>query len=417
NPANWEQAQLQYPPLAKAFPEVYPKLLVNNKDAFYTLMGAYSRHINFAWFESFDKHIPYDFTVDDLKFDSSFYIGAMLLDIGKPGEALQRLRFLLKQPTNDFCAPALWLSAQCYRKMGNKDAAVALYQRLMAEFGWSGLADDAQMALKEIGGDGSEMAAAAAYLKTKYDMDVSNLDCYVGSQIIVFAPYTVSAKMRQYNMPNIWENAAGLMSDWTGVTLAGKPVLCVGDGGATNGLMIPIATSGIADPPQWSLGLEPLAACYVGAATQGKLGAVERPFSAGLARFASASLQYDLVTETRDAIGSAAAVALPQEEVIRARESSLAALEEYVRAQKKLKDVTPEVACGMLFSLLDMKGFSKSKLVDREPFRDLFPSLKKDDFGQGVEALTSILDECLGGGVADTLLKWNLVQDEQVTQR
>lgn len=417
DPANWEQAQRLYPPLARAFPEVFPPLLVNNKSAFYTLMPMYSRHVSFAWFESFDHHIPYDFTVDDLKYDAAFVIGAMLMDIGKTKEGLARLRPLLNMSTNDFCAPAIWLTAQGQQQLGNKDAAVALYERLATEFNWSGLADDAQMALKQIDTDGKELAACAELVKTRYGQDVANRDCYLGSGVAVFAPYVVSARMREYNMPNIWENGARLMADWTGVTAEGRQIVCVGDGGATQAGFIPVAATGIADPPQWSLGLEALAGGFVRAACEGKLGSAEKPFAAGLARFAAASLQYDLVTETRDAIGSAAAVALPQEEVIRCRESSLAALGEYVRGQKRLGDVSPEVACGMLFSLLDAKGFSKNKLVDREPFRDFFAGIKKAECPAGAARLVRALDDCLGGGVDDVLYKWNLLEGDRVSQR
>lgn len=416
NPSNWEAASASYPRLAKAFPRIFPPLLVNNKDAFYTLMGGYSRHVNFAWFESFDHHIPYDFTINDLEYDAAFYVGAMLIDVGKPVEGMQRLRPLLQMPTNDYCAPAIWLTAQAQQKLGNRDAAAGLYQRLATEFNWSGLADDAEMALKSLDQPDGSVSAAVALVKDKYGKDVSNFDCYPGSQVIVFAPHVVSARMREYNMPNVWENAAALMADWTGVTLEGKPIICVDQAGGTRDNFIQVAAAGIADPPQWSLGLEPMAACYVGAACHGKLGGVEPAFSSGLARFAAASLQYDLVTETRDAIGSAAAVALPQEEVIRTRESSLAALEEYVRLQKKLGDVTPEVACGMLFSLLDTKGYSKNKLVDREPYRDLFAALKKGDAG-GAKCLPTILGDCLGGGLDQILDKWNLADGQRVSQQ
>jgi hypothetical protein len=182
-------------------------------------------------------------------------------------------------------------------------------------------------------------------------------------------------------------------------------VLCVGAStGAKDKAMVEVCACGIADPPQWSLGLEQLAGCYVSTATTGKLGSLEQTFSQGLARFAAASLQYDLVTETRDAIGSAAAVALPQEEVIRTRERSLKALEEYVREQKSATDVTADVACGMLFTLLDARGFSRSKLVDREPLRDLFASLKRE----GGADLAGALNTCLGGGCDQLLQQWNL---------
>jgi TolA-binding protein len=408
DPANWDLARTIYPRLGRAFPKLFPPTLINDKDAFYTVMGAYSRKLNFAWFESFDHHIPYDFTMYDLSFDADFQIGALLLSVGRTREGMGRLLPLCKLPTNDFCAPSLWLVAQGYRQLGNNDAAATIYQRLATEFEWSGLADDAQMALKQLSSDGSALASLRDAVGKKLGRDVSSLDCYVGDNVVIFAPYTVSAKMRMYNMPNIWENAAGLMADWTGVPVGDKIALCVGPGnGMKDNAMVEVPAGGIADPPQWSLGLQPLAACFVTNACKGKLGQLEATFTAGLATFAAASLQYDLVTETRDAIGSAAAVALPQEEVIRTRERSLAALADYVRDQRGPKDVTPEIACGMLFSLLDTRGFSRSKLVDREPLRDLFVGLKKGE-GSGPALLAAALNSCMGGNCDELLKQWKL---------
>ncbi|MCE5241300.1 tetratricopeptide repeat protein [bacterium] len=406
-PANWDKAQQFYPGLSKAYPGIFPKALTQNKTTFYQLMGAYSRHLNFAWFESFDHHIPYDMTATDLCYDADFNIGALMLSMGETQDALKRLRPLCEMPSNDFCAPAIWLVAQAQERLGRKDAAANLYEKLMTDFDWSGLADDAKMALAQLNAGGADAKRYADLAGQKLGRDLSAFDCYVGQQVVVFAPYTVSAKMREYNMPNIWENAAGLMADWTGETVGDKVLVCVGDGtGAKDKATIEVSAAGIADPPQWSLGLEQLAGCYVTSACSGKLGGLEKTFSSGLARFAAASLQYDLVTETRDAIGSAAAVALPQEEVLRTREQSLAALADYVREQKGPQDVSAEVACGMLFTLLDTRGFSRSKLVDREPFRDLFASLKRD--GGGAEGLAGALNSCLGGGCEQLLQQWKL---------
>ncbi|MEN6303006.1 MAG: tetratricopeptide repeat protein [Armatimonadia bacterium] len=416
DPQNWDKAQGIYPGLAKAFPNTFPASLVRNKDAFYTLMGAYSRHLNFAWFESFDHHIPYDFSIDDLGTDADFNIAAMLLSLGQGQEALKRLKPILSMQTNDFCAPALWLAARANEQLGHSGTATNYYKRIVDDYSWSGLSDDAKMELERTAGGNEEIATLAADISKQTGRDVSKLDCYYGQQIAVFAPHLVSAKMRQYNMPNIWENGARLMADWTGVTRDGRIAICVGEGGKAAPGVIQVAASGIADPPQWSIGLEPLAGGFVAEACKGKLGEVEGVFCSGLARFAAASLQYDLVTETRDAIGSAEAVALPQEEVIRTREGSLAALANYVREQKSSKDLNAETTCGMLFSLLDTRGFSKSKLVDREPYRDLFVNLKQSP-NSGPEQLMVALNSCLGGGCEDLLRKWNLCGGDRMTQR
>jgi TolA-binding protein len=412
---NWETTQKTYPQLAKALPKLFPIGLADDKEIFSTIIGAYSRHVSFAWSEYFDHHIPYAFTIDDLTYDADFYLGALLCQIGDYPAGLKRLARLCKAPTNDLSAPAIWVSAQAYRALGDTEKAKEYYEGLIADYEWSGLADDARTALAALDED------LAPYLKQAGEAvgrDLTNSDVYVGEHVVVIAPFVVCAKMRQYNMPNIWENAVTLMADWTGREPGGKVVVYVdptGAYGAGNPVRVP--AGGIADPPQWSLGLEPIARNYVDAAAGDKLGEIKTTFCAALAQFAAASLQYDLVTETRDAIGSAEAVALPQEEVVRTRERSLAALEEYVRQQKSAKDLDPDTACGMLFALLDQRGFSRSKLVDREPLREVFVALQKQSGKPGCEAIGCALNEAMGGGCEDLLAKWGLAGEKRVTQR
>lgn len=415
-PDNWETARAMYPRLARAFPDIFPAALVDDQDLFYTVLGAYSRHLNFAWFESFDHHIPYDFTIDDLVRDADFVLGALMCSEGDYRAGIRRLSRLCDSPTHDLAAPAIWVSAQAYRALGQPDQAARYYEALIADYDWSGLADDARLALAQLA-DEPEVEPYLQEVSAAVGRELAHSDVYCGDGIVVIAPYVVSAKMRQYNMPNIWENAVALMADWTGVTPDGRLLIYVDPrGGSGNGRPVRVPAAGISDPPQWSLGLEAIARNFVDAAAGDKLGPMKSTLCAALARFGAASLQYDLVTETRDAIGSAAAVALPQEEVIRAREGALEALEAYVRDQKGVQELDPLTVCGMLFALLDQQGFSKTKLVDREPLRQLFVALKRQD-GSGCTAFAGALNEALGGGCDDILAKWGLLSSNQMTLR
>lgn len=415
-PENWEAAREMYPSLSRAFPDIFPAVLVEDQDLFYTVLGAYSRHLNFAWFESFDHHIPYDFTVNDLISDADFVLGALMCSEGDYRGGIRRLSRLCASPTNDFAAPAIWVSGQAYRAMGDAEEAAKYYQELISAFEWSGLADDARIALAQLAAE-PEVQPYLEQIGEAVGRDLANCDVYCGEGVVVVAPYVVSAKMRQHNMPNIWEKAVALMADWTGTAPDGRLLVYVDPmGGASSGSPIRVPAAGISDPPQWSLGLESIARNFVDAATGDKLGEMKPTLCAALARFGAASLQYDLVTETRDAIGSAAAVALPQEEVIRARDGSLEALEAYVRDQKSMKELDPATACGMLFALMDQKGFSKAKLVDREPLRNLFVALKRQN-DCGCSAFSKALNEALGGGCEEMLTNWGFTAPTQMTQR
>ncbi|MBC7287562.1 MAG: hypothetical protein H5T86_05845 [Armatimonadetes bacterium] len=139
--------------------------------------------------------------------------------------------------------------------------------------------------------------------------------------------------------------------------------------------------------------------------------------ASGIARFAAASLQYDLVTETRDAIGSAAAVALPQEDVIRTRDNAVKAFDEFVRTGSDLKNLTSDVVCGMMFKLLDVQGLSKDRLIDREPFRPLFSELQKLPDKADPKTFLVALDRAFGGEAGKYLRDWHLPLEGQVSRR
>ncbi|MGQ9731014.1 MAG: hypothetical protein ACUVX8_07030, partial [Candidatus Zipacnadales bacterium] len=130
----------------------------------------------------------------------------------------------------------------------------------------------------------------------------------------------------------------------------------------------------LADPPSWGLGRTDLAINAVSARGSATLNR-SPVFVGALAKFAAAALQYQLVTETRDTIGSASAVKLPQEEVLQAREAALKALEEYVRQEPDPEKLNEDIVAGMLYALLDVHGYGKHALIDWEPYSRFFEAI------------------------------------------
>ncbi len=258
NPANYENAAAMYPLLSSAFPNIFPEGLASAKLEFLTLMRAYYSHVSFAWFEYHEHHIPYRVTCADLGPDAAFYLAAINMSRGEWKLARKQLEPLLALRTNDFCAPAMFLLAQCCEREGNEKRAGELYRAVAAQYPDSGLADDAQLAIARLGEE-----APAEYVRAvreSLDYSPGNVDCYVGDRIVIFAPYTVSAKMRQYNMPNIWEQSQVLLEEWTGQKAPDRIVICI-DAGCRSADGNPMLLPGckIADPPKWSLGFESLA--------------------------------------------------------------------------------------------------------------------------------------------------------------
>ncbi len=416
NEKNWEDAQEMYPDLAEAYPVIFPAYLANNRLDFYTVMGAYFRHVDFAWFEAHHHHIPYHFTTADLEFDADFYEAALALSAGDYGDAIKLLGRLAGMPTNDLCVPAKWLLARANELAGKRKAAAGWYNNIIKHHARSGLADDAELALDNLRKEDSGLSGYRQRVADKVGFSIDNFDWYLGDHVVVFAPFTVSAKMRQYNMPNIWENAQMIVCDWAGVEGSERALIYVDPANRQQaGEPIRLPASQIKDPPRWSLGLKQVATGMIWDAADGKISRKDAWITDGLARFVAASLQYDLVTETRDAIGSAAAVKLPQEEVLRTRERALDSLAEYVRAKSGPSKLNANVLCGMLFHLLDVQGHSQYRLIDREPYRELFASLRRQP-GSGVEALTGALNDSFDGAVSEQLKQWGLPVQERVAK-
>jgi tetratricopeptide (TPR) repeat protein len=403
--SNWETSRKMYPALSKALPEVFPKGLEQDKTKFYELMKLYAIHTNFCWFETYKHHIKYAMSPLNLVPDSHFYRGAMLMEEGDYATAAKIIEPLCKMATSEFCAPGLYLLAICRERLGDKAGARECRDLLMGKYhDQDGLKDDAQKVLT----GSPDIAEFAAQVKGKYGVDAANMDAFVGDGVVVFAPFTVAARMRMYNMPNIWDRSEQVLDDWTGTKGGEKTVVLVDPAcrtAAGNPMMVPAC--GIADPPNWSLGLAELARNAIDSATGGRFASNDAVIT-GLANFAAASLQYELVTETRDAIGSAEAVKLPQEAVINARLAALKSLEDYVKEGEDSK-ISAETVTGMLYSLLDQKGFSRDRLIDREPYRKLFAALKgMPESTKGVHAFAVAMNACFGDTCGEQFKQWHL---------
>ncbi len=409
DPKNYEFAAQMYPELSAAYPNLFPKGLEQARNDFLTLMRAYSSHVSFGWFEYHDHHIPYRVTCADLGPDASFHLAAINMARGEYNLARKQLKPLTALRTNDFCAPATYLLAQANERLNHLDRARELYATVAAQFPDSGLADDAELAVTQLG-----QQAPARYVQVvreSFPYAPGQVDCYVGDEIVVFAPYTVTVKMRQYNMPNIWEQSQKLLEQWTGAEAPDKVVICIDNGCRQmehQAVLLPGCR--IADPPRWSLGFESLARRMITQVAGNALGG-EGAYIDGLAQFAAASLQYDLVTETRDAIGSASAVVLPQQDVLDARARALAALEEYVR-EGRSGTPSPEVVAGMLYALLDAQGFSQERLIDRQPYARMFARLSEQapdqpaDAGLSAGLFAYALNRTFDGACGQQLRQW-----------
>ncbi len=411
NPKNYDVAQKIYPEAARAMPDIFPPGLVNDKVTFLHLMRLYQRHTEHAWFEAYKHHIKYVITPPDLIQQAYYYQAALLMDQGQYGRAAQLLSHLVRLRTGDFAAPAHYLLARCHQKLGHIEAALAALDELENSYADSGLADDARW-LRERLLTGEDPVSEYAQQVAEATGDVvSHMDCHVGQNVVIFAPYTVAGLMRQYNMPNIWDQAQQILEQWAGVEQLEKVVIYVDPNGKQSaGNPIRVSAWAIKDPPDWMLGLRQLSQKVVRQATEPWL-ADQPALTSGLAEFAAASLQYDLVTETRDAIGSASAVKLPQEAVINSRDRALKALEEYVRAgsERQEQDLGGHVVAGMLYAILDTQGYSAERLIDREPFRGFFATLKAIPAETpSLYAFGTALDWALGGKARQQLLNWGI---------
>lgn len=412
DPSHWEEARELYPSLAATFPDIFPQGLERDQAAFYQFMGPVAGRAVFAWWEQHEKHIPYAYTLADLAPFSHYYQACMAMEDGLYPVAVRLLDPIAHRPTHDLHGPALWLIGNCYARMGQQAAAREAWQALAELHPDEGLADDVQLALSELG-TAPDMPAITGDLP----LPPEQMDQLSLSHVAVYSPWTSSADLRAYNLPNVWNQAQAILEDWTECPRASKPVIYVTtSGGSATSDPIRLAATKISDPPDWSAGFTELACSQLVAACGQEITEAQ-PVMLGIARFAAASLQYDLVTETRDAIGSAAAVVLPQEDVLRGREVTVEAFDEFVRKGCDTEKLDADVVCGLMFKLLDVQGLSKDRLVDREPYRPLFAELKR--YGEGMlsaKAFVMALDRSFGGQAHQYLEGWRLPVADKMTQ-
>ncbi|MCX7597263.1 MAG: hypothetical protein N2512_00120, partial [Armatimonadetes bacterium] len=326
--------------------------------------------------------------------------------------AVKLLRPVASMPTHDLHGPALGLIGNCHARLGNDKEARKAWEALAQMHPDGGLADGAHLFLASLG---QEEPLAA--LPGDLPLPPANMYVQVLDRVTVLCPWTVSATMRAYNLPNIWERSQAILEDWTGVKPGQQPVIYISiSGGSSAGYPIRLCACRIKDPPDWAAGFAELAAVQLREACGENIARLPALVQ-GIARFTAASLQYDLVTETRDAIGSAAAVVLPQQDVINTREAAVRAFDEFVREGSDINKLNADVVCGLLFKLLDVQGLAKDRLIDREPYRPLFAALKAAAEEMSPEqALLVAVDKAFGGQARGHLEGWRLAAAERLSQ-
>jgi len=385
DPTHYPDGRDRYMLLAKAHPDVFPPDVYGDKEQFLALMQLYLRHAEHDFYEM-SRHIPHRLSVDDLRQDARYFLACLNMQRGDTRAAINLLKPFFDAPTSDFAAPAAFVYGRAQEIRGNKKEAAEAYNWLISVHNLSGLADDAQdgLARLEQGGFGEDLTPIGDAAERAAGPETRNYDVWVGKDMVVVAPWVTAARMRQYNMPNIWDEAQRQLCAWTGAKSPGRQIVVASSKGGTpsKGVVLVDAWQ-VNDPPSWGLGLTDMARNAV--AARGSKALANSPvFVGALAKFGAAALQYQLVTETRDTIGSAAAVKLPQEEVIRAREASLKALEEYVRQEPDASKLNEEIVAGMLYTLLDSHGYGKNALIDWAPYTRFFEALCRDEANANV---------------------------------
>ena len=379
DPAHYPAGQERYALLSRAHPDVFPPGLYEDREQFLALMRLYQRHAEHDFYEM-ERHIPQRLSLDDLRQDARFYQACLNMERGELKAAITLLKPFFNAPTSDYSAPAAYVFARANEMKGDEKTAAEAYRWITEFHALSGLADDARdgLARLEQGGFGEDLTAVGDAVERVAGPRTRNYDVWLGKDVALVAPWVASAKARQYNMPNIWDEAQRQLCSWTGAPSGGRQIVLATPGGGNGDGLVVVDSWQIDDPPAWSLGLTDMARNAVRARGSKALGG-SPVFVEALAKFGASALQYQLVTETRDTIGSAAAVKLPQEEVIRAREAALKALEEYVRQEPDPSKLNEEVVAGMLYSLLDTHGYGKHALIDWEPYSRFFEAICRDE--------------------------------------
>jgi len=385
---NWYASEAKFPDcvetyhqLAAAWPGIFPDEITVSEDEFRGLMRYYAQATELGYQEADKHHIGYTHGVADLQDDAAYYLGNVQITYGRTEAGIRTLSQLASRPHSDQAAYAYFCAARASERVGDLGTAASLYQRLIDEKSLSGLADDAQARLDAIasGLADEDVSELAARVEEAVGKPVSTYDVHVGEHVVVFCPFSYTAVMRAYNLPNIWDTAQASLAAWTGErsTLEKRQIIVMDTTpGAEAGQIIRLPVSALADPPQWDVGLAQLAANFLNDPQMELLRQMGEPMVQAFVRLAAANLQYELVSETRDTIGNASAVKLPFENLVRQREAATAALDAYVRSGADPEARNTDVNLGMLLALLDTTGNGNSGLVDWTPYRRFFQAMR-----------------------------------------
>ncbi len=404
NDAKFPQCIEAYRQLAAAWPGIFPDEITVSEDEFRGMMRYYAQATELGYQEAKKKHIGYDYGVAELQDDAAYYLGNVQISYGRTEAGIRTLSQLAARPHSDQAAYAYFCAARASERIGDLKTAIGLYQRLIDEKPLSGLADDAQARLDAIAsGEGDEdVSELAAQVEKVVGKPVTTYDVYAGQHVVVFCPFSYTAVMRAYNLPNIWDTAQASLAAWTGEKAAlekRQTIVMDTAPGAQSGEIIRLPVSALADPPQWDVGLAQLAANFLDDAHMDLLRRMGEPMVQAFVRLAAANLQYELVSETRDTIGNASAVKLPFENLVRQREAAAAALDAYIRDGANPEARNADVTLGMLLALLDTTGNGNSGLVDWTPYRRFFQAMRASEplpADAGERDCAAVFVSCMG---------------------
>ncbi len=130
DPAHYPDCAPRYRELSRAYPDVFPPELSENRDDFLTAMHLMHQHADHAFYEM-TKHIPYRLTVDDLRQDTAFIYACLNMQRGQYTAAARQLEPLVAMRTSDFAAPATYVYARALQMLGQTEQAAKAYQTVI----------------------------------------------------------------------------------------------------------------------------------------------------------------------------------------------------------------------------------------------------------------------------------------------
>lgn len=423
--AQWPEATGLYLELADAYPDLFPRALARDTNLLVSVLKMYEREASHGWYERNRGHVRgRTYGPGDLVDDSLYVIGSLMIDGGDARAGVERLRTLLgTMPTSDYAPSALYNLARGYEKLGRLKDAAEVYNTIYTRYAASGLKDDAEDCYAVLEGKKDLQPGEEALLKAEEALgrSLKGYDLYIGEHVVVFSPFMAAAKLRQYNLPNVWDEAQRCLAEWTGLDerLATRQIVVLTpEAGAEAGDVIRLPAREVADPPNWSLGLRQLTQNFVDDPEWAVLHGMGTAVTEAFVNLGVANLQHALVSETRDTIGSASAVKLPFQNLIEQRARCVAALNAYVRDGARGRDeVSADVATGMLLALLDTYGYGSNGIVDWTPFETFFEVLREQsgrvdpgDPDQCTRVVVDALGESFNADVKPFFQHWGLLE-------